>query len=132
MGGLSHLLARREGALVEVTINLGGLVETIVLGRTHIGDDDVTVIGHSRVAYLARKDPGHIFLHAAAFHDSCYEAGSPAQQQWPRSRVDSMFLCAMLVYAAGNYELEREAVTLYLIVRMYGSRFWDNPETRDY
>lgn len=113
---------------MEVTLNVGGVLEYLLLHWRPSGDDAATVIGDSRVAYLSAKDPGHVFLPAALWHDAAYSTGASIQKEWPRWRVDAHFLDMMLQIAVGDLELEREAVSLYLAVRMYGANLYEGPQ----
>jgi len=113
------------------TVNVGNLLEEILLGWSPAGDDPAIVIGDSRVAYLFQKDPGDIFIEAAAWHDAAYTAGSSAQKEMHRWEVDKHLLEMMLAIAHSDRELIKEALTLYMFVRVYGSAWWDNKETND-
>ena len=113
---------------MEATINIGGLIKYILLGWRPSGDDEAMVIGDSRVAYLASRDPGHIFIPAALWHDAAYRKGASIQEEWPRWRVDEEFLHKMLFIAEGNVGLEKEALTLYLIVREFGQSLFEGKE----
>jgi len=120
-----------------VTIDTGGLIQFLLLGDIPGGDDDRVAIGISRVAYLSEKDPGHIFLDAARWHDAAYTNGASIQKEWPRWKVDVEFLDKMLaevhsdlyIYsAAEKLALEKEAMTLFLVVRKYGGAAWEGEE----
>lgn len=111
---------------MEVVLNIGGLLEYLLLGD--LPDDQAVVIGHSRVAYLSKRDPGHVFLGPAMWHDACYGEGSGAQDAWSRAQVDRMFLEKMLIIADGDYRLEKEAVVLYLLVRKHAAPLWEGRE----
>lgn len=110
---------------MEVTVNVGNVLSFLILGWTPKADDDVTVIGHSRFAYLSAKDPGHVFLEAARWHDAAYTTAAAIQKEWPRWRVDAHFLGMMLDISKGHSELTKEALTLYLTVRLWGDSLWE-------
>lgn len=106
---------------MKVTVDIPGVIQYLLLGW-EAPDDDMVVIGHSRVAYLSDKDPGHVFLPAAIWHDACYAAGASIQtgpDSWPRWRVDAHFQKLMLDIAKDDLELQKEACTLYLAVCMF-------------
>lgn len=109
---------------MKVTLDIGGVIEYLLLGWTPISEDEAVFIGDSRVAYLSEKDPSHVFIIAAKWHDAAYTKGQSIQDEWPRWKVDQEFLKKMLNLASGNYELERDALILYLAVRLYGARKW--------
>jgi len=111
-----------------ITVDLAGVIEYLLDWDTAVADDDIVVIGLSRVAYLSSKDPAHAFLPAAVWHDAAYTSGASIQQEWPRWKVDQEFLKKMLDISAGDYDLEKEALTLYLVVRKYGSKVWEGAE----
>lgn len=111
---------------MDVTINIGGLLEYLLIGADNIPDDDAEVIGISRVAYLTKKDPGHVFIGPARWHDAAYVKGSQAQLEgWRQWEVDLQFLKDMLQIAGNDYELRKEAAILYLAVAKYGSKAWE-------
>lgn len=114
---------------MEVTINVGGFAQYL-LGLGLSGDDSATVIGDSRIAYLSEKDPGHVFLPAAIWHDAAYAAGASIQglDGMTRWQVDQEFLNKMLDIARRNYELQLQACELYLLVRKYGVGLWEGPQ----
>lgn len=117
---------------MKVTIDVPGLIQYLLLGWD-VPDDDMTVIGHSRVAYLSEQDPGHALLPAARWHDAAYTAGASIQcgpDAWPRWKVDAHFLKMMLDIAQDNLELQKEACTLFVAVCMYGARMYEGPARR--
>lgn len=71
------------------------------------------------VAFLAEKDPGHVFLPAAAWHDAAYAPGSEVQKEWPRWKADREFNLLCLDISQGVIPLEEEAHTLHLYVRKF-------------
>lgn len=114
---------------MEVTINVGGFA-LYLLGLSLEGDDFATVIGDSRIAYLSEKDPGHVFLPAAIWHDAAYAKGASIQgpDGMARWQVDQEFLNKMLNIAKRDYKLQLEACELYLLVRRYGAGLWEGPQ----
>lgn len=117
---------------MRVTIDIPGIVQYTLLGWT-IPDDEMEVIGHSRIAYLSDKDPGHIFMPAALWHDAAYSAGASIQfgkDAWPRFRVDAHFLQMMLDIARADYELQKQACTLYLAVCKFATGMYEGPLAR--
>jgi len=112
---------------MEVTLEIGGLLD-FLLGFNPKGDDLGTVIGDSRVAYLSKKDKGHVFLPAAIWHDAAYTKGASIQETWPRWKVDLEFLKKMLDIAQDDYGLTKEALSLYLAVRKYGAHLYEGPQ----
>lgn len=120
-----------------ITVDTGGLLQYLLLGEIPGGDDDRLLIGISRVAYLSKKDPGHVFIDAARWHDAAYQSGASIQQEWPRWKVDKHFLDMMIdivhfdIYnfsAEKRDELETEALTLFRIVRKYGGAAYEGRE----
>lgn len=114
---------------MKVTVDIPGVIQYLLLGW-ETPDDDMVVIGHSRVAYLSEKDPGHVFLPAAVWHDACYTAGASIQEgedRWPRWKVDAYFLKLMFDIAEDDLELQKEACTLYLAVCMYAGGMYEGP-----
>lgn len=122
---------------MEIVLNVGGLTEFLLFGFVPGGDDVATVIGISTVAYLSEKDPAHIFLPAAEWHDAAYVAGSSAQKTMMRHQVDVEFFkkCIDIANHPDHHDnreaLEKEAIELFLAVRDYGSSAWENEETND-
>ncbi|WZO97299.1 hypothetical protein EP7_004324 [Isosphaeraceae bacterium EP7] len=119
---------------MKVTVDLGGMVEFLLLGEVPGGDDEANVIGLSTVAYLSAKDPGHVLLPAAIWHDAAYRSGASIQSEWPQWMVDREFLDKMLAIANSptlhitpeqRYDLEREALALYLLVRKWGRNAYE-------
>ena len=111
---------------MQVTVDIGGLLEFLLIGTDHLPDDDATVIGHSRVAYLAKQDPGHVFIGPAAWHDAVYQNRSQAQLEgWRQWEADLQFLKSMLQIAGHDYELRKQAVILYLAVAKYARGMWE-------
>lgn len=120
-----------------IVLNVPGAFEWLVLGLAP-PDDPKELIGLGMVAYLSEKDPAHIFIHAAAWHDVAYTANSDVQLEkdthgnftWPRYRVDKKLLMDCLELAGDDLGLQKEAVTLYVMVREWGGRVWENEITR--
>ena len=110
---------------MRVTIDVPNFIISILLGWSPPGDDDAQVIGDSRVAYLSKKDPGHIFIPAAIWHDAAYTKGASIQEEWSRYEVDLEFLKKMLEIAKDDLSLTKEALYLYLIVRTFGEGLWE-------
>jgi hypothetical protein len=119
---------------MKVTVNVGGLIQFLLLGEVPGGDDKANVIGLSTVAYLSAKDPAHVLLPAAEWHDGAYLKGSSIQATWPRWKVDLHFynmmveICHWPTLSKTPEErllLEKEAWTLYLWVREYGQAAWE-------
>ena len=122
---------------MNINVDVNGIISLLLLGKIPGGDDDRTVIGISRVAYLTNKDPGHIFLDAARWHDAAYTSGASIQKEWPRWKVDEEFLKKMIDIAHADiydysederFALEKEAVALFLVVRRYGGAAWEGAE----
>jgi len=125
---------------MQVTVDIGGMIEFLLLGEVPGGDDEASVIGISTVAYIAKKDPAHVFLPAAIWHDAAYVKGSSAQSTMMRHEVDVEFFKKCIDIANSptlnitqteRFELEKEAVALFLMVRKYGDAAWENAETKD-
>ena len=122
---------------MQVTIDLPGFFLYLVTGWEP-PDDPGTVIGLGMVAYLSEKDPAHIFIHPALWHDAAYMNGSEVQAEqnhwgeytWPRWKADKKLLDDCLHLAENDIELIKEALTLYLVAREWGEKAWENVATR--
>ena len=110
---------------MKVVIDVPGAILYLLLNLQPLDDDEAEVIGLSRVAYLSAKDPAHVLLPAARWHDAAYKKGASIQQEWSRHAVDSRFLRMMLDIAGDDYACTCDAVALYLAVRKFGERVWE-------
>lgn len=110
---------------MEVTLNIGWLLNALLLNNYPQGEDPAEVIGDSRVAYIDKNAKLAMFLPAARWHDAAYSRGASIQLAWSRWQVDAHFLKMMLDIAKGDLELERDALMLYLLVRKYATNYWE-------
>jgi hypothetical protein len=110
---------------MEVTLNIGWLLNALLLNNYPQGEDAAEVIGDSRVAYVGRNSGLAVFLGAARWHDAAYGKGASIQSAWSRWQVDAHFLKMMLDIAKGDVDLERDALMLYLLVRKYAAPYWE-------
>lgn len=122
-----------------ITLNIPGALAYLFLGWHPPSDaDNNDLIGLSTVAFLAMKDPGHVFIPVAELHDAVYSPGSSMQIEvdqfgdhtWPRWRADlECFLKPCLYIAKNDINLIKEAQTLYLCVReFYTGTAWQGIE----
>ena len=115
---------------MDIELHIGSGFIDFILGLKLSGDDKATVIGDSRIAYLAKSDNGLAFMSACIFHDQCYTVGDSAQDPitgMRRWQVDQEFLKKMLNIAEADLDLEKEALELYYAVRKWGADLWEGP-----
>lgn len=110
---------------MEVTLNVGWLVQALLLNNFPQGEDPAEVIGDSRVAYVGQHSKLAVFLGPARWHDAAYSSGASIQAAWQRWQVDSHFLKMMLDIAKGDVDQERDALMLYLLVRKFAAPYWE-------